>query len=309
MAIAQARSEVAAPTRAPLPYGLLSVAQSQPMAEAHERNGVTWDPEPCGPAGVTADPCPSPPPDKQPTTSLSFVAADPFTVWSWIDCSALGLAPGERAEAMVRRALENGEERAVERVFWTGSARTTGGGDVTVQPHLAEDTAAYFDTQNGRRILQPAAVVATTGASDIITAVGAIEATLAWCYGNQGVLHIPRMLAPMLANAGLVRTQGNQMLTNPNGNLVALGAGYTGTGPSGTLPAGSMWIYGTGAVSIHRSEVDVPAPWGQAIDKAKNDLALVAERTYVVGWDCCLVAAQVTTPGLPQGVIGNAGPA
>lgn len=301
MPIAEARSLVAPPNRAPLPYGLLSVAQSVPDGDAHWENGTRWQPVPCGSAGVTIDPCPTPPDDKVATQDgIPEYGAEAFVVYSWVNC--LVDDPEKYAEDM----LLNGEERAVERVFWTGSAAATGAGPVDINPHLAEDTAIDQVIFGRSENVQSAATVVTTAATDIVEAMGLLESALAWCYGNRGVIHVPRSLGPALRHSNLVKSQGNQLSTDPNGNLVALGAGYPGTGPNAALTAGSQWIYATGAVVMRRSTIRNTGPFNQAFDRAKNDSYMISERTYSLAWECCHFAAQVSAGGITAGAAGSA---
>jgi hypothetical protein len=64
------------------------------------------------------------------------------------------------------------------------------------------------------------------------------------------------------------------------GTPVVVGAGYTANGPT---------IYGTGAVAVRRGEMEVVSAWNMAI----NDELVLAERTYVVGWDCFATGVKV----------------
>jgi len=286
MPIALARALVDPPTRAPLPYGLLSVAQSPPGADVHWQNGVTFQPDACGPANTTVDPCPTPPADKTPsTTDLGVRGAEAFTVYAWVDCDDFGT--GGEAEAEATRALEWGEGQAVEKVLWTGSVAPTGSG-ITIEPHLAEDAAVVSDGAT----IQTAATVVTGSAVKIKLALGLLEDALAKCYQGQGVIHVPRVMAPFLTDGGLVFRQGTQLVTL-NGNLVALGTGYDGSSPAsaaGTTTA--MWMYATGAVMMRRSSIDVPS-FAQSFNRAKNDTVVIAERTYSLAWECCHLAIPV----------------
>jgi hypothetical protein len=285
MPITLARVPVANPTRAPLPYGLLSVAQSPPGGGVHWQNGVRLQPEACGAASSTVDPCPTPPADKTPTvTDLAIRGSEPFTVYSWVDCDDFG--DNGVAEGVVRRALEWGEGAAVEQVFWTGNLSPTGGGQ-TVEPHLAEDTAVIADGD----VLQSAATVVGT-AVKLKLALGQLEDALADCYMGQGVIHVPRIMGPFLSDGGIVTKQGTQLITL-NGNLVVLGTGYTGSSPAGVAGTNSsMWMYATGQVVMLRSDIDVP-DFPSSFNRAKNDLVMIAERTYVLAWECCHLAIPV----------------
>jgi hypothetical protein len=288
----------------------MTAAQTPGFGDAHDQNGVLVPVDYCGPAGITYDPCPAPPADLVAIGTQSWVAGDPFTVYAWDPCSAISQYADAADRA--RRQLVNGEARTVERVFWTGTPSVSGVGSPVIMPHLAEDTVVLVTggpAATGAGVtLQPAATVVTSAATDLVEALGLLESQLAWCYGNQGVIHVPRSLGPQLAHSGLVKERGSQLVTVPNGNLVALGAGYTGSGPTGALTSGSSWIYGTGAVTLRRSEIDTPdVP--TAVDRSHNSLVAIAQRTYVIAFECCLVAAQVAGGGIPQGAINSAGPA
>jgi hypothetical protein len=52
-------------------------------------------------------------------------------------------------------------------------------------------------------------------------------------------------------------------------------------------------------VTVRRSPVKRPGTRpADFVGRAKNDTVYVAERTYVLDWDCCHLAAQVSLPGL-----------
>src|SRR5919109_688661 len=129
----QARLLVGQPVRAPLPYGLFSVAQEPPDTDVHSRGGVRFEVEYCGPAGITTETCPATGfgPTKSPTDPTSERASNPFTTYTMPVCAPVGMY--DQYDAMTRRILEWGDERAVEAEFWTGAAGT--------MPHLAENVA------------------------------------------------------------------------------------------------------------------------------------------------------------------------
>lgn len=168
MAISDGRMLVAPPTRVPLPYGLLNAAEPQEDADAHWQLGIRFQPVPCGPAGVTLEPCPSVTGGPSlAATSVGIVTrgASSFTVYAWIDCSTVGFI--DEAQSMASAMLTAGEGRAVEREFWTGEFGTT--------PHLAEDTAV---TGTDGSVEQTAAVVVTGAPLDVVEAVGSLEDAL-----------------------------------------------------------------------------------------------------------------------------------
>lgn len=106
-------------------------------------------------------------------------------------------------------------------------------------------------------------------------ALAAVEDGLGIGYMGTGVIHMSRGTATRLG-AELVRN-GNRLETIV-GTPVVVGAGY-----------GSTVIYGTGAIAATRGEMEVVSAWNMAV----NDELVLAERTYVVGWDCYATGVQV----------------
>jgi hypothetical protein len=268
-------------------------------ADPHWQGGVDYIPDSCAEAGTTLDGCPSGDTvTKAPTvTGIGDMGAQPFTVFSWIRCSPVGFSQAE-VEARARNGLTRGEARAVERIFWTG---TTSIGAQDVLPHLAENTAV---TEAGIQ-LQTAATIITGTTVDVVEGMGMLEGELALCYGGEGVIHVPRSLLAALAGQGLVRQDGMRLRTMGGMNVAAYSSNNR-QGPDGTNPAGgTTWIYGTGAVDMRRSDIEFTGSYAQSIDRSENSLVLVAERTYVIGWDCCHLAVRVSLGGEVTGAIGS----
>jgi len=296
---------VKAPTVTPLPYGLMSVVQmpTDDVDKTHWRNGVQYQPDACEVALSTTAQCPV-------VTGYGKVAttegvqtkgAQPFTVYASISCTPVGNY-WEEAEARVIAALTNGEARAVEDVFWTGGIDAPS--DTSIYPHLAANAAVYDDS--GNVLLQPAATVIVTGAVDIVEAVGLLETNLASCYGGVGVIHAPRAALAHMAANHLIEKSG-QTIRTVGGTPVAFGAGYPGTSPAGATPAsGTAWLYATGAISLRRSDPVITSNRVQGLDRSVNTLQLYAERTYAIGWDCCLLAIPVSLGGVVSGTANAA---
>lgn len=289
----------ATPPLTPPSFGLLSVATEITDPPRNWQAGVTWEPV-CAAAGVTYDEClvvlptglpPAEPPTKTATYEDELRAATPFTVLVRKDCSPVGWWSDADAESAA--ALTASEGWQVERTFWTGLAA----GQEVAWPHLASDTDVV-DGDDGA-YLGLAADVVTAGPVPLIDAVGLLEAALGDCYHGAGVLHLPAQLGVHAADKDVIARTGARYLT-PSGNLVAIGRGYPGTGPTGAAPlAGSTWIYATGAVWYIRSPIRDFANV-DGFDRSVNTLEKLAERSYVLGWDCCLFAAQVDTSS-PEG--------
>jgi len=290
-----ARQIIDPPTFTALPYGLWDTIQ-HPALPPHWQQGVTWI-ERCPAGATTYDEClsdldsdatepPPEPPAKTPNVEQTTRGALPFTVYAEFECSPVGLTD---AATVAEDALARVEQQQVEATFWTGTA----GGQEVVFPHLASD-GEEFDGQSV--LLQPVASPVVTGA-DVAHALGELEQELADCYKGQGLIHVPRSALPTLAAAHLVTERDGRLYT-PAGNLIVVGGGYPGTGPDGATPAaGTAWIYATGAAFGYRSDVfftDVR----DSLDRSANTLSMIAERTYVIGFECCLLAAHIVL-GVP----------
>lgn len=286
------------PSFTPLPHGLLDTLSSEIRSSdnPHWENGVRYEVL-CASSDSTYDEClvvsgtgaaPAEPPSKSETAQLQWHGALPFTVYAEVDCSVPGF--WDHAEESVRRAITQSEQREVERALWTGAA----GGALVVHPHLASDTDVLDESTAmppGPDIVLDTAATIVSG-NGIVTTLGELEDALADCYDGVGVIHVPRRLAPALANINVLNYTNGKYIT-PNGNIVVLGSGYPGTGPDGT---GTTWIYATGMPFIYRSVTRVFRP-RDSIERATNTLYTIAELTYVIGWDCCHLAAQVTLEG------------
>lgn len=297
------RQVVDAPTFTPPQYGLFSVVQTPSTPDVHWQNGITWSSYcPVNMGSATYDECIAvtgagavPEPSvKSDNVEHEVRGATPFTPYVRFDCATVG---NEQAVEVATDALSRTEGWQVEHAFWTGLVD----GKTLAFPHLAAN-AEVLDS-NGV-VLQTAAspVVTGTTAMDVTTALGLIEQALADCYGGQGVIHVPPKLLPSLDAHQLLRVVNarnvgsgrfDRQLQTLNGNLVAVGAGYPGTSPSGAAPAsGTSWIYATGAVSMRRGDVKI-TPRNSAINRDNNTIEMIAERTYVLAWDCCHIAANV----------------
>lgn len=284
-------------------YGLLSVVDRLTPSGSHWENGVTWSAY-CtdGMGAATYDECiavtgapdagvPEPSP-KTPNVDHVLHGATPFTPYVRFDCSPVGNA---EAQAIATEALARTEEWQVERAFWTGLVD----GNELAFPHLAAD-AEVIDTNDV--VLQSTASPVATGVVDVVTGLGLLEQALSDCYGGRGVIHAPVKALATLAQATLVQSVGGRsvdsgqfgrQLETVAGNLVAVGAGYPGTGPNGAATGETTaWLYATGPVFMLRSAVKVN-PFTSTVNREVNTIEMIAERTYVLGYSCCLLAVQV----------------
>jgi len=300
--VASARPIVNPPAFTPLPYGLWDTAE-HPTAPAHWQAGITWI-DMCPAGDSTYDECvivtgsdggsPPAPPAKTDNVLQEFRGATPFTVFAEFDCSPVGLGDEAAINALATEALDRTESSQVEAAFWTGVA----GGQTVVFPHLAADTEVV--DEHGI-VLQPVATIAAMG-TDAVTldpavAFGELTQQLDQCYGGIGIIYVPRLALPTLESLRLVKDV-NGTLISSSGNKVVVSGLFPGTSPAGAPPAtATSWIYATGPLFGYRSEVRATRR-DESFDRAENTVKMIAERTYVLGFTCCLLAA-LTDLGVP----------
>lgn len=274
---------------APSRYGLLTVANELDIADSHWQLGVEFQPLACAPASVTRDSCSTAVLGKVPNiTGAPAFGAEPFTPYAWVLCGPVGI-PRAEYERRATLALERGEGRAVENVFWSGLVNGE-----PVYPHLASNV----EVESDGAVIQTAATPVVTGAVDPVEALGLLEGELAECYGGEGVIHVPARAVAHLAAWSQLVTDGDTLRTF-YGNKVAVYASNGRQGPDGTEPVdpNHAWFYATGAVSYLRSGI-MMTPYEESLNRATNTLAQIAERTYLIKWDCCHLAAQVELVGI-----------
>lgn len=192
----------------------------------------------------------------------SYTGADPFIVMAGVACGSLGTLNVDD-QARARAALAAGEQRAVEATFERGN----------IDPSLSNGAVV---TPGG------------TGALRVKRAVGTLERYLRSEYGGVGVIHA----SPLLAEYIRPDRDGNVMRTQL-GTPIAFGSGYLGVDPTSgaAAPANQVWIYATGAVTIRRSAVSLPATGAETLDRSTNQVLMIAERGVMVAIDCVPVAA------------------
>lgn len=295
--MAGARLIIDGPSFHGMPFGLWDSVQHPQSNGPHWMNGLTWQDFCANVAAFTTyDACaavtgtggnPSAPANLAANVTRTDRGCTPFTVFAEFDASPVGLdAAGQRAQA--ETALARIENTAVEAAFWTGVA----GGQATVWPHLAANSVLLDSDQI---TLQTAASPLVTGGANIATALGAVEYQLALSYGGQGYIHVPRSVLPLLTAWKLLdwTHAADGVLCTKAGNRVVVGGGYPGTSPGGAAPSsGTSWIYATGQVFGFRSDI-VVRELPSTLDRTKNTIKRIAERTYTFGWECAHIAALV----------------
>ena len=278
-------------SRTPKPFGLFSVTPPTTPAGSHWLAGVEYQPL-CGGAGTTFGFCVtgSAAPAKAETGDRSMRGAQPFTVYAEIDCSPVGDVWDTQA-VRVQLMLQENEQTVVEKALWDGKAAAQ---DI-VYPHLAAN-AAIVDTRNVFPVTLQTAAVQVSGSNPAAPAraLGLLEQSGYQCYtGGTGIIHAPLIAVPSLVNQGMLYRDGQQLKTI-NGSTVVAGAGYQNTGPDGSAaPPNTAWLYFTGQMFIYRGPITT-FQREQSFERTTNTLKMIAERTYVMGWDCCHYAVLVS---------------
>jgi hypothetical protein len=326
-----ARQVVQGPGRLPARYGMFTVATPREPGDDHWQNGVDWEVDSCAPvrgigdptctlqtygafaattaytvgqtitvsgstlrvvqAGTSGATAPTPPgmfatvtsgtvifQQIQPETVLptglpkSFAdtamatlgSATPFTVYATYDCSPVGRSVADMQDKARQRLLSR-EEGGVEKIFWTGSV-----GNVPK--------------------LQGATVLAT--AKQMVTALALLEQYAADTWGGPGVIHVPKIGGVVLAQNGVVKPNGNSLETALGSQVIA-GSGYPNSDMTGAAAAANTaWAVVTPPMFVYRSSVFTSSSQeGDLLDRGSNTFYAIAERTYLVGYDTCGLAA------------------
>lgn len=307
------RVNVSPPRKEGLEYGLLSVVENR-TGERHWQNGVTWV-NVCPDSNSTYDACIlgnalgvpvtgiATAPAKTATASRSIWAASPFTLKAQIDCSPPGF--WNEADANVERAFNEAEEVGVAEVFFSG---TVAGTPNLQFPHLAAAGTLEDDIPGGATFQLQTASLAPSGtgaALDVVEALGKLEQALGACVHGRGVIHVASELLSHLKANHLLREEGGVLYTC-NGHKVAASPGYNGASPTGVVQVGVSWMYGTGPVFLYKSRARFIGSEAASLDRTVDTLRRLYERTYVIGYDCCLFAVPVSTGGVVTGAINAA---
>lgn len=250
---------VEAPAVVPLPYGLFSIAEARLATDTHWRLGVKWQSQACSPVKGTTGACID---DEvaplDPDDYCSVTAVEPFTVYAYNNDEIPGHSLAEHEANAVAR-LVNGEQHAVESQLWA---------------QMSADPAITLTDLSGA----PHGV-----------ALGYIEQMLANNYFGQGVIHMDRMTATVLWE--YIDVSGGRLQTRLGTPIIA-GGGY---GNMADPPVDEFYLYGTGAVVMYRGDIDTRQ---RAIAKSTNQVSYIAQRDYVVGYDCYGIGTKftLTTP-------------
>lgn len=256
----------------PRRYGLLQAAVGPLELPIHARQGgLQYVNEICGEGYGYEVECVDALDVKTFTNGLEVVTGVPFVVYSTILCGSVGFTQDE-FNAMAASRLMSVEQTVVEQVFSSGS--------VGQAPSLANNT--------------PAATIIATGGVTAVDVVSELENAI-YCtsqYGPNAYLHMPIAVINELASQHLLTWDGTRWRT-PMGSIVSAGC-YSNLDPAGAAAVdGTFWIYATGQTAVWRSNDIFVAPVAGTLDRETNQQLILAEREYVVTWECASYAKAV----------------
>jgi hypothetical protein len=245
----------APPTRGPR-YGLFTAANGpRPLDERAVGSGVTYEPTSCGTSARTY------PIDCPTGTPFIFDPADDmadfdaFLIYATLTCGRVGKTSPEM-EAKVRSRLEASEQLAAE-------------------------------TQMAALLAAGAVPLTAPDPNSLASVVGELEA---WLYGvdgaalgSVGYIHAPVRVAAAAQEAGVIVKAGT-VWASAMGTVWSFGGGYPDDGV----------LYASGTTNVWRSEDTTVIPAEETWDRETNQYYLVAQRTYVVGYDCAAASAVYT---------------
>lgn len=265
----------------PLRYGIFQAALGPLELPVHGRNGgLRIVSEICAEGFGYEIACIDAQGDKTTNFSvgLSSVQALPFIVYATIKCGSVGYS-FEELRAMTVNRLRSVEQSVVEEVFSTSSVGQFPG----------------LTTADG--------IITVTGAGDTVVQVLSELERARYCgfganqtqYGVPATLHVAIPVLNALKQEHLVEFDGTRWRT-PMGTVVSAGC-YANNDPAGAAPAdGVFWMYLTGQTAIWRTaDADLQvAPVEGSLDRTTNQYLMMAEREYVVSYDCGGFAKAVT---------------
>jgi hypothetical protein len=191
--------------------------------------------------------------------------------------STLGFLGIDRIERL-KRQIEGATQHAMEHELWNGTVREGRSHD---NRSLTSSSATVL---NSGTALSPKRALALLEHS-----IG-----IASHFGEQGVIHVTRDVASLLASNSnmLLHEEGKDHLQTFGGTPIIVGSGYSGNGPDGVTGASASatnkWIYATGTVKTYVGDVDVVNDnLSQAYDVSgnANDMRLKAIRPVAVYFD------------------------
>jgi len=270
---------VVAPAIEPSDFGLFSVAKPEATTLADEDRWIrtfaqewdtsiysakNWDDTDTTSASVASD-----------ATPIRYTQIKPFFIEVEEQISTFGYTALNRFER-ISRQIEGITQKAIEQELWDGAVRE---GESHDNLALSASTATLLNSGT--------ALSAARALALLDFKIGSTSPC-----GEQGVIHMTRDIASILASNYVLYHTADGRLETISGTPIIIGSGYSGTGPTGATGATATdtnkWMYGTGSVQVYVGNVDVVNDNnGQAYDVSgnQNDMKLKAIRPAAVYFD------------------------
>lgn len=245
---------VDAPAVVPHPFGLFSVAEPRLTTDEHWRLGIQWQSQACIEDYITYGECISG--GETSLTSNSACIVKQYEPFTVYAYNTDAIPGHTLAEHRDQtvQRLINGEQLAAERKLWA---------DMVAAPDATIDASAYSAKY----------------------ALAVAEQAIAEAYPGTGIIHMSRQAATILWENLVV--SGGRMQTLI-GTPVVIGAGYDNAPGA---PVATSDLFATGPVILYRGDIDTRE---QAINMSHNEVSYIAQRDYVLGWDCYAVRVNMT---------------
>lgn len=257
------RHLIDAPRVGRMRYGLFTAAAAMlPLETRGIGAGYQWTSDHCGADVVTYDQTCAASPVKPFEEGTDTFGTDPFWVLARKRCGTVGRT-AEEAQNAARVQLLTDEQRVVEEVLWSGGGLSVGPPALTLA----------------------GATVVTPGGPGAGAAIAALEGAFYAAHGYNGTIHVNTAAYAAVDYAGIVDRASGQLVTTLD-SVWSFGAGYDITGPAGVAPAaGFVWAFMTPQITIWRSDV-MQVDARQTLDRELNQWDTIAERVYLIGYDC-----------------------
>lgn len=272
------------PVEAPVPrgdrYGLLRVANGPTiMPEKAQEGGIVFRPISCGETRDYPIVCQ---PDESPgdfeelrkvfDPDDALIYADPFLLYSTIQCGTAGRTAAEMEERL-RLRFANGEQTGVERGFYRTLMNS---GAPELAPDDPTDIVSVLSTLEQY----------IYGIQDVPTPTGTVEGV---GYNHIAYIHATPRIAAIAADRHLVVDGNggpNVIKYTPMGSIWVFGGGYSGAMPGADQVAGTDAIWVTGQVTLWQAATIGIPPQYQTLDRTANQWMALAEREWIAAYEC-----------------------
>lgn len=212
-----------------------------------------------------------------------FIDETAYVIEAGVICSTFGdrTTYGERA---INTLLRN-SSRLIEQEFELGTIAT------------AEGYNNFFLTDAPDELAVDLGAAAGTAYKVVKGFAGVEELTMDKLGGTRCMIHVPVRVAAYLAFNNLIHQEGNLLLSEL-GNIVVVGAGYSGASPAGAADSSNAtaWIYGTDIVTLYVGQpVLTQDGLSQSLNREINEVEVRAYRyAATINNGCANVAAKLT---------------